>query len=153
MATKWYGKAAAAVATKKINLTSDDIKVMLVGSGYTPDLDAHGVKADVTSEVTGTGYTAGGLSLANKTLTQNTGTNRWKWDADDLSWTGITATFRYAVIYNNTDASKSLIAYVDFGSDQTATAQDLTVKWQYDEIDEYSEEIIATHYGILEMGY
>ena len=153
MATKWYGKAAQAVASGKIDLLNGDIKVMLVGSTYSPDQDNHGTVADVTGEVSDTAYTAGGESLTGKTLTQDATKDKWTWDADDVTWTGITATFRYAVLYDNTDPTKPLIAYVDFGSNQTATAQDLTIKWEYVEIDEYSQEPIATHYGILEVGY
>jgi hypothetical protein len=51
MATNWYGKAAQAVLSKKIDLLNDDIKVMLVSSAYVPNVDTHGVKADVTGEI------------------------------------------------------------------------------------------------------
>ena len=142
MAINWYGKAAQAVATKKIDLLADDIKVMLVGASYTPNQDTHGVKADVAGEVTGTGYTAGGKSLADKTLTQNATAKTWLWDASDLTWSGVSVTFRYAVIYDDTQADKPLIGYVDFGSDQTASNQDLTIKWESPESN-----------GILEIGY
>lgn len=148
MATNWYGKAAQALAAKKIDLVNDTIKVMLVTSSYTPNMDTHAVKADVTGEASGTGYTAGGKTLAGKTLVQNTTSNTWKWDADDLTWSNVTVTFRYAVLYSDTATNKDLIGYVDFGSNQTATAQDLTIQWQY--VDEDSFE---TFTGILELGY
>ena len=48
---------------------TDTIKVMLTTSLYTPDQDTHDFKNDVTNEVTGTGYTAGGQALTNKTVT------------------------------------------------------------------------------------
>jgi hypothetical protein len=152
MATKWYGKAAQAVATKKIDLTADDIKVMLVGSGYVPNQDTHATKANVTNEVTGAGYAAGGKSLAGKALVQNTSTNTWKWDANDLTWTGATVTFRYAVLYDDSHADKPLIGYVDFGSNQVATNQDVTIKWEYSFQDELTLETTSST-GILELGY
>jgi hypothetical protein len=38
-----------------INLASDTFKIMLVTSAYTPDMDAHTKRSDVTNEVSGTG--------------------------------------------------------------------------------------------------
>lgn len=151
MATKWYGKAAEAVATKKINLTSDTFKVMLVSSSYTPNQDTHAVKSDVTGEITGTGYTAGGKALSGLTLTQSTSKNTWTWDANDLTWTGLTGSFRYAVIYDDTEPSKPLVGYSDLGA-QTATSQDLTIKWEYRFQDPVTMDITTTT-GILELGY
>jgi hypothetical protein len=130
MATKWYKKAVPAIATGKVNLVSDDIKVMLTTSAYVPNRETQAVKADVTNEVTGTGYTAGGKSLTGKTLSPDEAATRWTWDASDLTFTGVSLTCRYAVIYDNTHADKPLIGYVDFGSDQKATDQDFTVEWR-----------------------
>lgn len=48
---------------------SDTIKAALTTSAYTPNLDTHETFADVTNEITGTGYTAGGVALASKTIT------------------------------------------------------------------------------------
>ncbi len=148
MSTNWYGKAAQALAAKKIDLVNDTIKVMLVTSAYTPNMDNHGVKSDVTGEVSGSGYTSGGATLTGKTLTQETSPNTWKWDANDVTWANTSVTFRYAVIYDDTHVDKPLIGYVDFGSNKTATAQDLTIKWQF-----YDDETFEMFTGILEMGY
>lgn len=148
MATNWYGKAAQALAAKKIDLVNDDIKVMLVTSAYTPNVDTHGTKADVTGEVSGSGYTAGGKSLTGKSLTQKVAPNTWTWDADDVTWTGASVTFRYAVLYDDSHTDKPLVGYVDFGANQSATSQDLTIQWQY--VDPDSFESFS---GILEMGY
>lgn len=48
---------------------TDTIKAMLTTSSYAENLDTHETKADVTNEVVGTGYTAGGATLASKTIT------------------------------------------------------------------------------------
>lgn len=152
MTTRWYGKAAQAVATKKIDLVNDDIKVMLVTSAYVPNQDTHGTKADVTGEVSGTGYTAGGKSLTGKTLTQNAATNRWVWDADDITWPNASVTFRYAVLYDDSDVNKPLIGYVDFETNQSATNQDLSLRWEFRSQDPITKEITSST-GILEMGY
>lgn len=132
-ATKTYGSLIGQAFAKEIDFLSDTIKVALVGSGYTPNQDTHDYWDDVSAnEVTGTGYTAGGITLANKTVGYNAGTNVTKFDADDVSWTASTITARYAVIYNDTPASasdKSLIAYVDFGSNQSSTNGTFALVW------------------------
>src|SRR6185436_20007850 len=71
-----YGKSQAnllggevAGDTFAVDFLSDTIKVALVASGYTPNLDTHETFADITKEVSGTGYTAGGAALASKTIT------------------------------------------------------------------------------------
>src|SRR5690348_1638843 len=91
-AMKWYGQALIAWANKEVDLLDDSIKVMLCTSSYTPDQDAHDYKNDVTNEVSGTGYTAGGAALANDTLTYTGGTNTLKYDADDLTFSTVTLT-------------------------------------------------------------
>lgn len=71
-----YGKAYAnllggevAGDTFAVDYLSDTIKVSLHTSTYTPALDTHEVFADVTNEVTGTNYVAGGATLGSKTIT------------------------------------------------------------------------------------
>lgn len=124
---KLYGKFIENLAKKQIDLVNDTIKVMLCTSSYTPDQDTHEHKADVTNEITGTGYTAGGVALANKTVTYTGATNVLKFDADDAQWTSSTLTFRTAVIYDAT--TNDLIGYVDYGSDKSSEAGTVTIPW------------------------
>lgn len=63
-----YGGEAGADAFA-IDFITDTLKVMLATSDYTPNRDTHETKADVTDEVSGPGYTAGGEELASKTVT------------------------------------------------------------------------------------
>jgi len=150
MATaKWYGPAIGKVLGKQIDLVNDSIKVALVTASYTPNRDTHDEWADVSSnEMSGTGYTAGGKTLASKTLTYSSTNDWWTFDAADVSWTAVTASFRYAVLYDDTVSGKPLIGLVDFGSTQTATNQDLTIKWEYFYQDPESMAI-TTDSGIL----
>jgi hypothetical protein len=60
----------------EINFASDTIKAMLTTSAYTFDVTAHRYKSSVTNEVSGTGYTAGGNTLAGKSVTY-TAANSW----------------------------------------------------------------------------
>lgn len=111
---------------------ADTIKVALLDNTHTPDIDTHDFFSDVSGdEITGTGYTAGGATLASKTITYDTGSNQVRLDAADTSWTTATFTARYAVIYKDTGTASTspLIAYVDFDADQPVTAGTFTITW------------------------
>ena len=133
MASKLYGQFLQQALNKEIDWDTDTIKVALLSNSYTPDQDAHNYFDDVsTYEVTGTGYTQGGNTLANKTNTYNSATNVIVLDADDTTWSSSTITARYAVVYDAspaTNATKPLIGYVDFGSDQSSSNGNFTITW------------------------
>lgn len=129
---KLYGKLFTALWNKEIDYDSDTIKVMLTTSSYTPDQDTHDYKDDVTNEVSGTGYSAGGATLANKTVTYTGATNKHVLDADDATWASSTITARTAVIYDSSpgsDATRPLIGYQQESGDITSTAGTFTVAW------------------------
>lgn len=126
----YYGNAFVNVFDKKIDWNSDTIKCALTTSSYTPDQDAHDFFNDITNEVSGTGYTAGGATIANCTITYTGGTNVLKLDGDDVSWAASTITARYAIIYDSTPgtaATNPLILYIDFGANVTSTAGTFTI--------------------------
>jgi hypothetical protein len=81
------------------------------------------------SEVTGTGYTAGGVEVTGAVLTtQTTGPNAGTVyvNFDNVSWPGANFTARGALIYNVTQGNKS-VAVLDFGSDKTFSSVNNTV--------------------------
>jgi hypothetical protein len=134
MPSKLYGQFIQAAFNKEIDFDTDTIKVALLTNAYTPDQDAHNYLDDVVAnEVSGaTGYTAGGTTLANKTVTYSAGTNTLVLDADDVTWASSTITARYAVVYDAspaTNATRPLIGYVDFGSDQSSSNGNFTITW------------------------
>lgn len=115
-----------------IDLDTDTIKVMLVTSSYTPDQDAHTKRSDITNEVSGTGYSAGGAALANKAVTADNTDNEGVFDADDLTWSSSTITARGAVLYKSRGGASSadeLICYIDFGADKSSSAGNFTLQW------------------------
>lgn len=130
---KAYGNLAKAAFNKEVDWDTDDIKVMLVSSSYSPNQDTHDYLDDVTAfEVSGTGYTAGGVSLTSKTLTYDAANNVLALDAADVTWANSTITARYVVVYDNSGASaaaKPLIGYVDLVSDQASNAGNFTIQW------------------------
>ena len=130
MADVVYNSAKVDIAAGDIILDSDDIWILLVTSAYTPDPDAHNFRDDITNEVTGTGYTAGGMDMGTITVTQDNTNNRATVDAADPVWSGATITARGAVVYKKvgTAATDRLICYLDFGSDISSTAAAFTVQ-------------------------
>lgn len=134
---KMYGQALLKALSKEIDFLNDTIKVALLVTGYTPDQDAHEYWDDVSaSEVTGSGYTAGGDTLAGKGLTYDAPSNTIKLDGTDTTWSASTITAYYAVVYvdTGTPATSALICYVDFGQDEISSNGDFKITWHVDGI-------------------
>lgn len=128
VSSKVYGLAFQSAFSAEINYTSATVKAMLCNNGYTPDQDNHRYKSSVTNEITGTGYTAGGVTLTSKTLTYDPATNTLSLDAADPAWSSATFTARYLIFYvsTGTDATSPLLSYVDFGADVSVAAATFT---------------------------
>jgi len=126
-----YNSFKKKIMDGSIDLDTDTIKVALVTSSYTPDKDAHDFFDDVTDEVSGTGYTAGGATLGSVTVTADNTDNEGVFDAADTSWSTATITARAAVIYKSTGTASTspLICYIDFGADKVSTAGTFTIAW------------------------
>lgn len=75
-----------------IDLENDTIRVMLL-NGWTPDIDTDENWDDISAnEISATGYTAGGATLASPTVTEDD-TNNWaKFDAVDVTWSSLAVT-------------------------------------------------------------
>lgn len=106
------------------DLDTDVIKLALYTSAAT--LSAATTAYSTSGEVVGTGYTAGGNTLAGATVSLS-GTTAFV-DFTDTTWTTATITARGALIYNSSKANKA-IAVLDFGADKTSTAGDFTVQF------------------------
>ena len=107
-----------ALAEKVHNLGSDTLKVMLTN---TAPVATNSVKADLTEISAGNGYTAGGNTASVTSSAQTSGTYKLVL-GDPATWTasgGSIGPFRYAVLYNDTAASKELIGWWDYGSSIT----------------------------------
>ena len=129
---KFYGLAFQSAFNKEIDFDSDTIKVMLCTSTYTPNQDTHRYKSDVTNEVSGTGYTAGGATVTSPTIGYTAATNVLKLSGGNVSWASSTITARYAVVYDSTpgtDATRPIICYVDFGADVSSSNGTFSITW------------------------
>lgn len=130
MANAIFNSFKRDIANGSIDLDTDTIKIMLVTSAYTPNIDTHAKRSDVTNEVSGAGYTAGGVALANKTVTMNITSDKGVFTADNVVISTATITARGAVLYKSRGGASSadeLIAYLDFGADITSTAGNFNI--------------------------
>ena len=131
---KWYGVPIKNQydGTAVTDWNTDTIKAALTTSSYAPAQDTDDFFNDVTNEITGTGYTAGGASLGTLTATYDTTSNEIRLDAADTQWTSSSFTARNAVIYKSTGTASTspLVSYIDFGGDETVSSGTFTI--QYD---------------------
>ena len=106
------------------DLDTDAIKIALFTSSAS--LDATTTAYSTTNEASGTGYTAGGNTLASAAISVD-GTTAIV-DFADTTWSSATITARGALIYNSSKANRA-IAVLDFGGDKTSTNGDFTIQF------------------------
>lgn len=129
MASLIFNKALEAWAKGNIDFDTDTFKVMLTTASYTEDKDAHDFRNDVTNEVSGTGYTAGGNTVT-VTVTLDTSNDRVDISLGGTTWPTSTITGRKAVYYKSRGGASSadeIIAVNDFGSDVISAAGTFTL--------------------------
>lgn len=122
MASLIYNSCIEDLAKGTIDFDTDTFKVLLVTSSYSPDKDTHTRGDDITNEVTGSGYTAGGATSAC-TVTKDTANDKVTLSFAAVSWGTSTITAAAGVIYKSTGtaANDPLVAYIDFGGDVSST--------------------------------
>jgi len=125
---KIYGLAFKSAFNKEIDWDSDTIKAVLVSASYTPNQDTHQYASSLTNELTDASYSR--KTMTSKAFLYDGSTNKFALDCADFGWTALTGTFRYMVYIDTqtaSDATSPLVAYVDFGADQVAAAQDVNI--------------------------
>lgn len=125
MANQIYNSFKKDVMIGNINLSADTVKLMLVTDAYVPNIDTHAKRSDITNEVVGAGYTAGGVVLAGKTVTINNTTDKAVFAASNVSIPAVTIAAKGAVLYKSRGGVASadeIIKYIDFGAVITSTA-------------------------------
>ncbi|MCC5574495.1 hypothetical protein IMZ11_02420 [Microtetraspora sp. AC03309] len=117
-----------------MNLDADTLKAALYGASITPDFNAaaasaaYGAGVYSGTELTGTGYTAGGATLASTTFTGASGVATF--DAADVSWASSTISgARGVLIYDSTLTGKNALVLVDLGSSYSTSAGTLAISW------------------------
>lgn len=119
------------------DLRNDTIKIALYSS--TADINANTTAYTTTGEVTGTNYSAGGVTLTFASVAasnSNAASGVGYVDFENATFSNVTVTARGALIYNSTPSANGVsdttltnaaICVLDFGEDKVATAQDFTV--------------------------
>lgn len=127
MASGIYNAFKEDCFTKCLNLAAsgDTIKVGLLNNSHSFSATDTTWSSVSANEISGTGYTAGGATLAGQTVTAGTSC---KFDANDTAWTTATFTAYHAVLYDVTNTS-SLIASFDFSGAQSVSAGTFTITW------------------------
>ncbi|HEU4602032.1 MAG TPA: hypothetical protein VFS24_08690 [Steroidobacteraceae bacterium] len=118
-----YNSMYGDVLHGNIDFDSDIFHCELVDATYTPNKDTHTKRSDITGEVVGTGYTAGG-AVCTFTISVNTATDQIDLQLNSVSWPSSTITARGMVITKwrgGAASADELIHYVDFGANITST--------------------------------
>ena len=104
------------------DLDTDVLKIALYTSLATlgPDTTVY----STTNEVSGTGYTAGGLTLTNVTVNQGNGIAYVSFD--NPTWAGTSFTTAGALIYNSSKANKEMFV-LNFGMNQTTVNENFVL--------------------------
>ena len=99
------------------------------GTPYTYKIALYNALADLsdvttvyttTNEITGTGYSAGGVTLTPTTILSDTENNTAYVSFSNVTWSPASFTCRGALVYNST--TNAAVFVLNFGSDKTATS-------------------------------
>jgi hypothetical protein len=129
MASLIYNSFWDDVIRGAVDVDAVTVKVMLVTSSYAENKDTDTKRSDVTNEVSGAGYTAGGVASA-VTVTKDTANDRVDIALGQVSWPSSTITARKAVYYVSRGGAASadeLIAVNDFGADVVSSGGTFTL--------------------------
>jgi hypothetical protein len=130
MASLIYNSALRDEATGAVDYDTDAFKVMLVTSAYTENKDTHTKRSDVTNEVAGTGYTAGGTAVTVTVGAVDTVNDRVDISFATVTWPTSSITARKAIYYKSRGGASTadeIIAVNDFGADVSTTLGTFTL--------------------------
>lgn len=113
------------------SLEAEDHFEALVTDSYTPNFDTHDFFNDLTNEVTGTGYTTGGVAVTSTEITLSSGTLTY--DAADTTYATVTISNAMAgVIATSVStpaaATNQLVVLQDFVTAASATAANFVIQ-------------------------
>lgn len=109
-----------------IDCDTDTFYAMVVTNTYTENKDSHTKRSDITNEVTGTGYTAGGQAVTVTVSAVDTANDRQELVIGSVSWASSTITgARKLIVYKRRGGASSadeLVCCVDNGSDVSTSS-------------------------------
>jgi len=117
-------------------ISGTDLKMALLNNVVSADegtLKDYGNWSTLSAfEITGTAYTAGGISLTNVSAYSNSATDRAYFNGDLVSWPASTITAYGAAIYRST--SGLVVSIIDFGSVKSSNIGTFSVSWNNNKI-------------------
>jgi hypothetical protein len=125
MASNLYNNGLYGLLSGSLDFLTDTVDVMLMSGSYTFNASQSYVSEVSSHEVSGTGYER--KTLASKTITLDTGSNKVFYDAANPTYTALDAgEIASAVLFvsASTENSSSLLANVDF-DDLTTNGSDV----------------------------
>lgn len=119
------GHHAFGTSVTRGSTTADTFKAALYLASAT--VNASTTAYSATGEVSGTNYTAGGVTVTNGNAPASSGTTAYWTPSASFTWSNVTLStaFDCVLIYNSTQSNKAVAAYT-FGS-QTVTAGNFTL--------------------------
>lgn len=129
MANEVYNSFKRALASGIVSMETGTFKLLLTTSSYTFS-QSHTVLTDVSNEISSTNYSAGGKKLENATVFTHTVENKVGLSGSSISWTQITATPYYGILYlsGSSPSTSLLVEKIDFNGQAVVNA-DFTVNW------------------------
>lgn len=114
------------LAKKQIDMDADTFKLILMATGFAFNKDSHATLADVSANelANGYGYTTGGVSLANSTVTEDDSTDKATTTFDNVTFTasgGSIGPTPGAIIYDDTTGDDTVVGFIDFTTERTVT--------------------------------
>lgn len=133
MASTIYNSFKRDIGNGSIDWANHTFKIMLTTSSYTANADTHTKRSDITNEVTGTNWAAGGVTLTTITPSVDTANDWGVYDASDVTVASATFTgATQAVIYRSRGGASSadeLVACIDLGGTFSPTAGQFQITW------------------------
>ncbi|HEY4546670.1 MAG TPA: hypothetical protein VIG90_09630 [Pedomonas sp.] len=126
-----YNSALEDLAKGAINFATDSFKLILVDASYVPNKDTQSKRSQVTGEVVGAGYAAGGKTVT-ATVARDDANDRVDVTFSSVTWADSTITARGAVIYKSRGGAATadeLVAYCDFGANVSSTGASFTANF------------------------
>ena len=128
MAHTYTTSFASELADAIHDLDTDTLKIALYSSSAS--LSAATTAYATTNEISGTGYTAGGVTLTLKSgypQTAGNGVGRL-FTFNDAEWTVATFSASYGLIYNSSKANRSILV-LDFGGSRVVNVSTFAVRF------------------------
>lgn len=128
-----YGRFLDHLVNERISFANDVFKGMIVTDQYLVNQGAHGFKSDITQEVVGSGYVAGGVQIPIGNIIYTPSTKLLQIEGGDIVLPSVTfSNAKYLIVYDDTPitaATKPLVMYSVFDTLQSPSDQSFFYNW------------------------